>query len=109
MGSLREKPVGKFKEFGLPDLAQKPDYAPSSETPGGYVGQTLATTAAWAIFGVARRWYLTQDLIPAEEIASLIKEMAKPILTALASGNRSYAKSVDLVTFSHLANSEFRP
>jgi AcrR family transcriptional regulator len=42
--------------------------------------ELLATTAAWAIFGAARRWYLTQDRIPAEEIASMIKEMVKPIL-----------------------------
>ena len=27
----------------------------------------LATTAAWAIFGAARRWYQTSDGIPAEE------------------------------------------
>jgi len=42
--------------------------------------ELLATTAAWAIFGAARRWYLTQDRIPAEEIASMIMEMVKPIL-----------------------------
>src|ERR1700741_1551679 len=29
----------------------------------------LATTAAWAIFGAARRWYQTPDRIPAEEMA----------------------------------------
>src|ERR1700731_1315651 len=30
----------------------------------------LATTAAWAIFGAARRWYQTPDRIPAEEMAA---------------------------------------
>src|ERR1700679_376805 len=32
----------------------------------------LATTAAWAIFGAARRWYQTPDRIPAEEMAARI-------------------------------------
>jgi AcrR family transcriptional regulator len=39
----------------------------------------LATTAAWAIFGAARRWYQTPDRIPAEEIAAKIELMVKPI------------------------------
>jgi AcrR family transcriptional regulator len=39
----------------------------------------LATTAAWAIFGVARRWYQTSDRIPAEEMAAKIEAMVKPI------------------------------
>jgi AcrR family transcriptional regulator len=43
----------------------------------------LATTAAWAIFGAARRWYQTADRIPAEEMAAKIELMVKPIfLTA---------------------------
>ena len=43
----------------------------------------LATTAAWAIFGAARRWYQTPDRIPAEEMAAKIEVMVKPIfLTA---------------------------
>jgi AcrR family transcriptional regulator len=43
----------------------------------------LATTAAWAIFGAARRWYQTPDRIPAEEMAARIEAMVKPIfLTA---------------------------
>ena len=43
----------------------------------------LATTAAWAIFGAARRWYQTPDRIPAEEMAAKIESMVKPIfLTA---------------------------
>lgn len=45
--------------------------------------ELLATTAAWAIFGAARRWYQTPDRIPAEEMAARIEAMVKPIfLTA---------------------------
>jgi AcrR family transcriptional regulator len=40
----------------------------------------LATTAAWAIFGAARRWYQTPDRIPAEEMAGKIEKIVKPIL-----------------------------
>jgi len=51
-------------------------------TPGGDP-KLLATTAAWAIFGAARRWYQTPDRIPAEEMAAKIEAMVKPIfLTA---------------------------
>lgn len=43
----------------------------------------LATTAAWAIFGAARRWHQTPDRIPAEKMAARIEAMVKPIfLTA---------------------------
>jgi AcrR family transcriptional regulator len=43
----------------------------------------LATTAAWAIFGAARWWYLTPNRIPAEKMAAKIEAMVKPIfLTA---------------------------
>jgi AcrR family transcriptional regulator len=43
----------------------------------------LGTTAAWAIFGAARRWLQTPDRIPAEEMAAKIETMVKPIfLTA---------------------------
>jgi AcrR family transcriptional regulator len=41
-----------------------------------------ATTAAWAIFGAARRWYQTPDRIPAEEMAAKIEAMVKPIFLA---------------------------
>jgi AcrR family transcriptional regulator len=41
--------------------------------------QLLATTAAWAIFGAARRWYQAPDRIPAEEMAARIEAMVKPI------------------------------
>jgi AcrR family transcriptional regulator len=39
----------------------------------------LATTAAWAIFGAARRWHQTPDRIPAEEMAGKIEVMVRPI------------------------------
>jgi AcrR family transcriptional regulator len=46
----------------------------------------LATTAAWAIFGAARRWFQTPDRIPAEEMAAKIETMVKQIfLSAPAS------------------------
>jgi AcrR family transcriptional regulator len=41
--------------------------------------ELLATTAAWAIFGAARQWYQTSDRIPAEEMATKIELMVKPI------------------------------
>ena len=51
-------------------------------TPGADI-KLLATTAAWAIFGAARRWYQTPDRIPAEEMAAKIEAMVRPIfLTA---------------------------
>ena len=40
----------------------------------------LATTAAWAVFGAARRWFQTADRIPAEEMAARIETMVSPIL-----------------------------
>jgi AcrR family transcriptional regulator len=53
------------------------------EMPPGADPNLLATTAAWAIFGAARRWYQTPDRIPAEEMAAKIEAMVKPIfLTA---------------------------
>jgi hypothetical protein len=35
----------------------------------------LATTAAWAVFGAARRWFQTPNRIPAEEMAARIETM----------------------------------
>jgi AcrR family transcriptional regulator len=40
----------------------------------------LATTAAWAVFGAARRWFQTPNRIPAEEMAARIETMVTPIL-----------------------------
>lgn len=39
----------------------------------------LATAAAWAIFGAAKRWHQTTDRIPAEEMAARIEALVKPI------------------------------
>jgi AcrR family transcriptional regulator len=39
----------------------------------------LATTAAWAVFGAARRWFQTPGRIPVEEMAAKIEAMVKPI------------------------------
>jgi AcrR family transcriptional regulator len=48
--------------------------------------ELLPTTAAWAIFGAARRWYQNPDRIPAEEMAAKIEALVKPIFfTASAS------------------------
>ena len=40
----------------------------------------LATTAAWAVFGAARRWFQTPNRIPAEEMAARIETMVSPLL-----------------------------
>jgi AcrR family transcriptional regulator len=49
----------------------------------GPESKLFAATAAWAIFGAARRWYQTPDRMPAEEMAAKIEAMVKPIfLTA---------------------------
>ena len=40
----------------------------------------LATTAAWAVFGAARRWFQTPNRIPAEEMAAKIETMVSPLL-----------------------------
>jgi AcrR family transcriptional regulator len=51
--------------------------------PPGIDSKLLSTTAAWAIFGAARKWHQTPDRIPAEEMAAKIEAMVKPIfLTA---------------------------
>jgi AcrR family transcriptional regulator len=41
--------------------------------------ELLATIAAWAIFGAVRHWYETPDRMPAEEMATRIEDMVKPI------------------------------
>jgi AcrR family transcriptional regulator len=40
----------------------------------------LATTAAWAVFGAARRWLQAPNRIPAEEMAARIEIMVSPVL-----------------------------
>jgi AcrR family transcriptional regulator len=51
--------------------------------------ELMATTAAWAIFGAARRWYQTPDRIPAEEMAAKIEALVKPILLAASASPAS--------------------
>ena len=50
------------------------------------VDPLLGTTAAWAIFGAARRWLETPNRVPAKVMAAKIEEMVKPILSG--SGRR---------------------
>jgi AcrR family transcriptional regulator len=40
----------------------------------------LATTAAWAVFGAARRWFQTPNRIPAEEMAARVETIVSPVL-----------------------------
>jgi hypothetical protein len=40
----------------------------------------LAATAAWAVFGAARRWFQTTNRVPAEEMAATIETMLSPVL-----------------------------
>ena len=44
----------------------------------------LATTAAWAVFGAARRWFQTPNRIPAEAMAARIETMVSPVLFGVA-------------------------
>lgn len=46
----------------------------------GFDASLLATTAAWAVFGAAQRWYQTPNRIPAEEMAGRIEAMVTPVL-----------------------------
>ena len=39
----------------------------------------MATTAAWAVFGAARRWHQSSNRMPAEEMAAKIETMVKPV------------------------------
>ena len=47
----------------------------------------LATTAAWAVFGAARRWHQAPERIPAEEMAAKIEAMVKPIFMSASAGS----------------------
>ena len=49
-------------------------------TPPGVDPALLSTTAAWAVFGAARRWFQTPNRIPAEEMAARIEAMVSPVL-----------------------------
>jgi AcrR family transcriptional regulator len=46
----------------------------------GVDGALLATAAAWAVFGAARRWFQTPNRIPAEEMAARIETILSPVL-----------------------------
>jgi AcrR family transcriptional regulator len=46
----------------------------------GADAELLATTAAWAVFGAARRWFQTPNRISAEEMAARIETMVSPVL-----------------------------
>jgi len=48
--------------------------------------ELLATTAAWAIFGAARRWYQDRDRIPAEEMAAKIEAIVKRVFSSVSVG-----------------------
>jgi AcrR family transcriptional regulator len=83
-GQLARKPLegsiipvveGMFKE-GLAKHAMAPDIDAA----------LLATTAAWAVFGAARRWFQTPDRIPAEEMAAKIEAMVKPLFLSRSNG-----------------------
>lgn len=49
------------------------------ELAAGIDAGLVATTAAWAVFGAARRWFQTSNRIAAERMAGKIETMVKPI------------------------------
>jgi AcrR family transcriptional regulator len=49
-------------------------------TAPGVDAALMATTAAWAVFGAARRWFQTPNRIPAEEMAAKIEITVSPVL-----------------------------
>jgi len=49
-------------------------------TAPGVDAALLATTAAWAVFGAARRWFQTPNRVPAEDMAAWIETMVNPVL-----------------------------
>jgi AcrR family transcriptional regulator len=67
-GSIIPVIEGMFKE-GLAHHAMAP----------GVDAALLAATAAWAVFGAARRWFQTPDREPAEEMAAKIEAMVTPV------------------------------
>ena len=50
----------------------------------GADAELLATTAAWAVFGAARRWFQSPNRIPAEEMAARIETMVSPVFFGAA-------------------------
>lgn len=67
-GSIIPVVEGMFME-GVAHHTTVPDVEPA----------LIATTAAWAVFGAARRWHQTPNRIPAEEMATKIETMVKPV------------------------------
>jgi AcrR family transcriptional regulator len=65
-GSIIPVVEGMFKE-GLARHGMVP----------GADAELMATTAAWAVFGAARRWFQTPDRIPAEQMAARIEAIVK--------------------------------
>ncbi len=63
--------------------------------PPGADPELLATTAAWAIFGAARRWFQASDRIPAEEMAAKIEAMVKPIFLSASVNQTPGQRSID--------------
>src|SRR5277367_6817797 len=49
-------------------------------TAPGVDSAMVATTAAWAVFGAARRWFQIPNRVPAEEMAARIETMVSPVL-----------------------------
>ncbi len=60
--------------------------APSHSLPPGVDAEILGTAAAWAIFGMARRWSQEPKRLPAEEMASRIEDAVKPIFSVAETG-----------------------
>src|SRR5882672_5381436 len=78
-GSIIPVVEDMFRE-GLAHHGMAPDgMAPDGMTPG-VDPALLATTAAWAVFGAARRWFQTPNRIPAKEMAARIETMVNPVL-----------------------------
>ena len=88
-GSIIPVVEGMFKE-GLALHGAAPDGIASSDIAHGGIPRSgikpdadaglRATTAAWAVFGAARRWFQTPNRIPAEEMAARIETMVGPVL-----------------------------
>jgi len=74
-GSIVPVIEGMFKE-GLTHHVLAPGVDPA----------LLATTAAWAVFGAASRWFQTPNRIPAEEMASKIETMVNPVFLSGEAG-----------------------
>src|SRR5258707_2927021 len=68
-GSIIPVVEGMFKE-GLAHHGTAP----------GADAALLSTTAAWAVFGAARRWFQTPNRIPAEELAATVATIVCPLL-----------------------------